>query len=60
MTINEVTNSLKQNPFSEMNSLSASQGIPHLLWTAEVHYQVHTYLALGLILSHKNPVHNFT
>jgi hypothetical protein len=37
----EVTNPMKQSPFWEAKSHSASQEIPRLLWNRKVHYRGH-------------------
>jgi len=38
---NQPTNSIEQSPFSEANSHSASQVIPHLLRNLKVHHPIH-------------------
>jgi hypothetical protein len=53
------TNSMKQSPSWEVNSYSASQEAPHLLWNLKVHYCVHKTLPLDPILNKMNPVHIF-
>jgi hypothetical protein len=49
--------SLQQNCFSEADSRSTSQEIPHLLCTPEIHYRVQNSSKLDTILSQFNPVH---
>jgi len=50
---------MKQIPFWEANSNSASQEIPHLLWNPKVHYCVHKNPPPVPIQSQMNPVENF-
>jgi hypothetical protein len=52
-----ITNYMKQRPFWEANSFSASQEIPRILWNPEVHYHIHKNLPPVPILSQLNPVH---
>jgi hypothetical protein len=47
---------MQQSPSWEVNSHSASQEIPHLLWNLKVHHCVHKSLPLDPILSKINLV----
>jgi len=51
---------MEHSPSWEVNSHSASQEIPHLLWNSNVYYRFHKSLPLVPILNHLNPDHSFT
>jgi len=48
---------MEQSRSWEVNSSSASQEIPHIIWNAKVHSRVHQSLQLLPILGHINPLH---
>jgi len=50
---------MKQSPFWEANSHSASQEIPCLTWNPNIHHHVHKNLPLVPMLIQMNLVHNF-
>jgi len=43
----------------EVNTISASQEIPHLLFNPKVHYCVHNSPTLVTVVSQTNPAHTF-
>jgi hypothetical protein len=48
---------MKQGPFWEANSFSASQEIPHILWNPKVHYRIQKIPQPVPIQSQIDPVH---
>jgi hypothetical protein len=54
----DATYSMGQSPW-EVNSHSASQEIPRLLWNPKVHYRVRNSPPLTPVLSQMHPVHSF-
>jgi hypothetical protein len=55
----KLSNSMEQNPSSEVNSHSASQEIPRLLWNPKAHYRVYQSPPLVRTLIQMYPIHNF-
>jgi hypothetical protein len=54
-----LTNWMEQSLSWELDSYSASEETPHLLWNLKVHCHVHKRLPLVLFMSHMNLVHTF-
>jgi len=54
------TYSVKQSPYSEANSFSASQEIPCVLWNPKVHYCIHKCSPPVPTVSQLDPVHTPT
>jgi len=53
-----LTYSIEQSPVWEAYSFSASQEIPHILLTSNVHYRFHNSPSPVPILNQRNPVHS--
>jgi hypothetical protein len=56
-TLHNLTKSIEQSPWGEVNSHPASQEMFRLLLTPEIHYRVHKSTSMVLILSQIQPVH---